>query len=112
MKNKFGIKLDRNGYAPSILQTEHECFLTGNPCNITRHEVFFGNDHRKKSKEYGCWIYLTPELHTQSNECVHRNAILDRNLKIMAQERFERLYGHDKFMEIFGKNYLEVKSGK
>lgn len=36
-----------------------------------------------------------------------RNTALDRQLKAMCQERFEELYGHEKFMAVFGKNYRE-----
>lgn len=37
---------------------------------------------------------------------VHFNKELDRKLKVLAQERFEEMHGHDKFMQIFRKNYL------
>lgn len=37
---------------------------------------------------------------------VHFNPGLDRRLKRECQEEFEALYGHRKFMEVFGKSYL------
>lgn len=100
-------KLDRNGYAPTIM-TEYDgkCFFTGCTSNLVRHEVFYGTANRKLSKEWGCWVYLTPQMHNMSNQGVHFNKENDLKLKQAVQQRFEELYGHEKFMQIFGKNYL------
>ena len=100
-------KLDRNGYAPTIM-TEYDgkCFFTGSTSNLVRHEVFYGTANRKLSKEWGCWVYLTPQMHNMSNQGVHFNRENDLKLKQAVQQRFEELYGHKKFMEIFGKNFL------
>ena len=67
-------KLDRNGYAPTIM-TEYDgkCFFTGSTSNLVRHEVFYGTANRKLSKEWGCWVYLTPQMHNMSNQGVHFN---------------------------------------
>ena len=46
--------------------------------------------------------------HRDSKEGVHFNKDLDLELKKLAQKRFEEKYGHEKFMAIFGKNYLDV----
>lgn len=35
---------------------------------------------------------------------------LDMQLKRECQKRFEELYGHDTFMDVFKKNYLEDES--
>ena len=103
MKNEFGIKLDRNGYAPSIMQDEEECFFSGTTIDVTRHEVFFGNGKRQLSKKYGCWIWVCNHYHNQLHVV---DSKLCEELKKKAQIEFESLYGHDKFMRIFGKNYL------
>lgn len=43
-----------------------------------------------------------------SDHGVHFDKALDLQLKQECQRRFEALYGHDTFMEVFGRNYLEV----
>ena len=43
MKNEHGIQLDRNGYAPSIVQDiEDRCERCGCGEDLVRHEIFFG----------------------------------------------------------------------
>ena len=37
---------------------------------------------------------------------LHDHGDGDLMLEQLAQKHFEKLYGHDKFMEEFGKNYL------
>lgn len=44
--------------------------------------------------------------HNGASYGVHFNRDLDIRLKQQCQERFEKLYGHDKFMEVFGKSWL------
>lgn len=41
-----------------------------------------------------------------SNKGVHFNRGLDMRIKQDMQRAFEKLYGHEKFMQVFGKNYL------
>ncbi len=55
------------------------------------------------SEKYGCWVWLAHDVHMAAHE---RQPELLRQLQEECQERFEELYGHDKFMEVFGKNYL------
>ena len=51
MKNEWGAELDRNGYAPSIVQADtSKCFLCHRSgVKLDRHEIF-GNAMRNKSK--------------------------------------------------------------
>lgn len=93
--------------APSIMQHRKECYITGSTQGLHRHEIFFGKDKRQLSLEWGCWIYLRYDWHTNTNFCVHLNPELDMMLKREAQKRFEELYGREQFMEVFKKNYLE-----
>ena len=48
-----------------------------------------------------CW-----DWHTGAEYSVHRNHDFDLRLKRECQERFEKLYGHEKFMEVFGKSWI------
>lgn len=92
--------------ADSILQTERECFLTGAVDGLHRHHIFRG-PRRPASEKWGCWVYLRWDLHNGSDYCVHKDKKLELQLQQQCQERFEELYGHEKFMKVFGKNYRE-----
>jgi hypothetical protein len=85
---------------------ERRCYFTGKPC-AELHEVFFGNKNRQNSIEWGMQIPLCVELHRIGPEAVHNNAEFDRQLKEMYQRIFEQQHGHEKFMEVFGENYLD-----
>lgn len=50
--NEYGVKLDSNGYAPSILNQQPTCLICGR-YHTARHEVFYG-PYRDKSKRLGC----------------------------------------------------------
>ncbi len=89
------------------LQSEKRCFFCGTTRNLHHHEVFYGTANREKSIKWGCQVYLCGPHHNLSTEGVHFNKKRDLQLKQFAQREFEKLYGHDKFMEVFKKNYLE-----
>lgn len=91
--------------AESIMQDTKECYITGAVDGLHRHHVYQGA-RRKASDDWGCWVWLRADWHNLSNYGVHFNKDLDSRLKQECQERFEALYGHDKFIEVFGKNYL------
>ena len=104
-KEIYNPKLDRNGYAPSILQSEEECWVSHAKNGLVRHEVFPASN-RDESKYFGLWVYLTPYWHDMSNEGVHFNKELDLKLRKYAQAEFEIHFPELDFVEIFGKNYL------
>ena len=106
--NKLGVKLDSNGYAPSLFYgwTQKSWKTKTIKPDLVRHEVFYGTANRKLSKEYGCWVYLEPEWHNMSNKGVHFNKELDLQLKRECQAEFEMAYPDLDFVKIFGKNYL------
>lgn len=89
----------------SILSNERECYVCKTTLNLHKHHIFFG-PNRQNSEKYGCWVYLCAWHHNMSNVGVHFNRLLDVELKREAQKRFEELHGHEKFMEVFGKNWL------
>ena len=86
----------------SIMQDEKECFVTGSQTQLDRHHVYAGS-RRKASEKYGCWVWLRHDVHMELHD---RNKVLDKMLRRTCQERFEELYDHEMFMEVFGKNYL------
>lgn len=86
----------------SILQDEEKCFISGAERGLHRHHVY-GGPRRKASEKWGCWVWLRHDIHMDLHS---RNSALDKMLKRTCQERFEELYGHEKFMQVFGKSWL------
>ncbi len=89
----------------SILQTKKECYICKTQHNLHLHHIYAGS-RRKTSDRLGCVVYLCGEHHNLSNWSVHHNHDLDMMLKKDCQRKFEELYGREKFMQEFGKNYL------
>ena len=105
MKNRFGEKLDRNGYAESIVGDGERCFLCGrSDKTLHRHEVYHGSN-RTKSKNLGLWVCLCVSCH---DELHHRNSEKDHYLKVYMQKRAMGRFGWtvDDFIREFGKNYI------
>lgn len=100
-------KLDKNGYAPSIMQSEEKCFVTkAQGIKLDRHEIYFGTANRKISKRNGFWVYLIPELHNMTSIGVHFNREFDLQLKASCQREFEKTHSREEFRELIGKSYL------
>lgn len=105
MLNEYGATLDRNGYAPSIVQDIKGCYLCARQDGkLDRHEIFHGA-YRKKSKELGTWVTLCHDCHMTLH---HKDARLDEILKQQGQREAMQRYGWTtaEFIERFGKNYL------
>ena len=96
-------KKTKNNSRPTI---DDRCYFTGKPY-AELHEVFFGTKNRQNSIKWGMQIRLCPELHRIGPNAVHNNRDFDIYLKKMFQKKFEEQYGHKKFMEVFGANYLD-----
>lgn len=103
----------------SIIQdkNEHRCYL----CklfeeeyhfrmDLEEHHIFFGNPNRSLSERYGLKVYLCLNHHRIGREAVHRNRETDLMLKQIGQRAFEERYGHDQFVAVFGKNWIETKT--
>jgi len=90
----------------SIMQNEKECYVTGSMYDLHKHHVFSGTANRRKSEQWGCWIWLRSDYHNLSNHSVHVDRELDLRIKRETQRRFEELYGHDLFVKEFGKSWL------
>lgn len=86
----------------SIMQDKKECFVTGRTDHLDKHHCFDGS-RRKAADTWGCWVWLDHDLHMSAH---FSDSKLLYALRRACQKRFEELYGHDKFMQIFGKNYL------
>lgn len=96
----------------SIVQQEKECFLCRylfdieNIMNLQEHHCIHGTANRALSEKYGLKVFLCIYHHTQGLGAVHKNRDYDLIVIKEAQRKFEEKYGHDKFMEVFKKNYL------
>ena len=96
----------------SIIQARHECYLCAEQGlyieqGLDRHHIIFG-PMRSKSERYGLWVYVCAKKHhIYGPEAPHSNREVDIHLKQIAQRQFESLYSHEKWMQEFGKNYLD-----
>ena len=88
----------------SILQNSNKCLVCGTTLGLEVHHVFYG-PFRKASDRHGLTVKLCHLCHRGKNG-VHFNTALDLRLKKAAQKRFESIHGHDKFIEIFRKDYI------
>lgn len=99
------MKLDSNGYAPSIMGCDDsECFICGWKGDTVRHEVFYGTANRKLSKKWGCWVTLCVPCH----QSIHTNPeckYVDQSLKQTVYEVFCRKHGKETFRKVFGRTY-------
>lgn len=74
---------------------------------LHKHHFLFG-PLRKKAEHYGLWGYVCMKRHHEYGpEAPHVNAEVSNHLKQIAQRAFEKKYGHELWMQEFGKNYLE-----
>ena len=92
----------------SILQTEKECYITGQTMGLHKHHIYAGG-RRQISERNGFWVYLAGWLHNQSDEGVHgkNGHALDLKLKQDCQRKFEKTHSREEFMKLIGKNYLD-----
>lgn len=79
------------------------CKLCGNTQSLERHHLIFGRGRRELSEKYNLVDWLC-------GRC-HRKVHMQRNLmdwsKQEGQKRFEKEYGREEYMRVFGRNYLE-----
>lgn len=90
----------------SIVMKGKHCWACLTENDLHKHHVFYGSANRKLSEKYGCWIWLCGKHHNMSDRGIHFNKELDILAKKTTQEKFEQKFGHEKFMEIFGRSYL------
>lgn len=96
--------MDRNGYNPSIFDTEPgECWLCRNEGQTVRHEVFGGNPNRRLSKYHGLWIDICPSCHNK----VHASPKEYEWLKEAAQALYEYNHTRQEWVSIIGRNYRD-----
>jgi len=84
------------------------CYACGREgIDLEEHHIFYGTANRRQSEKYGLKVHLCIDCHRRPKVGVHGgNKKLDRALKAQAQRIFEQRHSHEKFMEVFGKNYI------
>ena len=108
--NEFGERLDSNGYAKSIVQSDTSmCFLCKRATGkLDRHELMGGVANRQKSKAYGLWVSLCHYPCHEGPTGPHMNAKTALYLHQVGQKAAMEAYGWttEGFIKQFGKNYL------
>ena len=79
---------------------QDRCYICGHRGNTEVHHMMHGS-RRKMADKYGLTVHLCTRCHMD----LHDHGDHDRDLEETAQEAFEKRYGHDEWMRIFGKNY-------
>ena len=70
------------------------------------HHCMHGWGNRKAADKYGLTVGLCHRCHNEPPNGAHFNDKTDAYLKRQAQRAFEAKYSHEKWMEVFGRNYL------
>lgn len=70
--------------------------------SMHKHHFMHGTANRRRAEQFGLWGYLCENHHSM----LHEKSEYYEFLIQVAQGRFEKLYSHEKWMEIFKKNYL------
>ena len=96
----------------SIIQHEETCFLCGRKGVLQVHHCLHGTARRKLADQDGLVVYLCHHCHRE----LHDKGIGDLELQQHAEEVWiEQKYFYDhtkgvqKFIQRYGKNYLDVK---
>ena len=94
--------MDRNGYNPSILDTESGvCYVCGRQTDTARHEIY-GGANRNISKRMGFWVNLCPDCHRR----VHRvEDFAVAALKEPCEAVFEQTHTRQEFFDLIGRYY-------
>ena len=81
-----------------------QCLICGRPYPEWHH-CMYGVANRKLADQYGLIVPLCVEHH-RGKTGVHQCRALDLGIKQLAQSKFEEQYSREKWMELFGRNYL------
>jgi len=93
-------KSDGTCYLCMLLNSDYQRRI-----NLEEHHAMDG-PNRKLSERYGLKVYLCTGHHRTSPEAVHTNIDNMRLVQRKAQEAFEKKYSPEKWMSVFGRNFL------
>lgn len=92
--------------ADSLLSKSKCCYICGSRQNIHLHHIY-QNANRNNSDKIGAWVYLCANHHTLDRYSVHQCPKMAMELKIKAQEEYEKTHSREDFMKIIKRNYLD-----
>lgn len=103
-KNEYGVKLNSNGYAPTIMEHRPlQCYRCHRYADTARHEIF-GGALRSKSKQYGLWINVCPDCHQAIHGSGELQAEYHKRGQLAAMAHYH--WTKDDFRHRFYKNYV------
>lgn len=92
--------------APSIMQDEKKCLVTGYPYGLDVHHIF-GGPNRNFSDHYGFWCFLRHDVHQKLHDHQEPYRTLQIDLRKKCQQRYEEMgHSREQFMTIIGRSYL------
>ena len=94
-------KDDRACYLCMLLRDDYDTRK-----DLQEHHAMPGTANRRLSERYGLKVYLCMEHHTAGPQALHNNIKLRRLLQANAQIAFEKKYSHEKWMEVFRRNFI------
>ena len=93
--------------APSIMQSEKRCFVTGSTEWLDCHHVYFGNPNRRISDENGFWVWLRHDVHMMLHARQKPYEDLDKRLKLLCQMQYMANGNSiEDFRALIGRSYL------
>ena len=92
-------------------QETYICEYCNENVAVTQHEKFYGTANRKISLKYEEFsLNICSRCHDASHYKIDLGHDVNMALRINAQMDFERKYGHEEFMKLIGRDYLELES--
>lgn len=88
----------------SILNNLDYCYFCGRPAECI-HEVYFGKN-RQVSIKNGLCVGLCNYHHNMSDQSVHFNKEMNKELRQVYQRAFEKIFSREEFMSLIGENFL------
>lgn len=84
-----------------MIDEKYRCHLCGRTGVLQKHHCLHGI-RRKAADRHDLTVWLCADCH----RLLHDKGVGDLQLEQEAQKHFEDQYGHEKYMQEFGKNYL------
>lgn len=94
--------MDRVRKVKILGDTPDRCYICTSRGPLETHHLLHGTANRKQADKYGLTVHLCHRCHMR----LHDKGEHDRALQRIAQDTFEKNFGHEEWMRIFGKNYI------
>lgn len=86
---------------------QDKCFVCG-AIYAETHEAFHGRGKRQLSIKYGLQCKLCYKHHRDPKTGVHYDPAFDFFIKQKYQQKFEETHSRKEFIQLFGRNYLDM----